>query len=203
MFLANLLGSACDPSSIYYNADSCGWGAIAAFFVGIFAIAAIILIIELVFEVIARWIFFRKCGEGGWKSLIPVYNELTILKIAGMNWWWIFIICSIAIVYIIEAIFSSYVSYTTYWDSMFYTNPAYTAINALIRILLLAASVFVLLTRIGYSINIAKRFGKSGGFAVLIVFFEPIMFLVLGASSGAVYNKDIEVSPNGIFGRRK
>ena len=39
-------------------------------------------------------------------------------------------------------------------------------------------------------------------FATLIVFFEPIMLLILGVSRNAVYNPKVKVSQHGIFGRK-
>jgi hypothetical protein len=35
------------------------------------------------------WKIFVKAGEKGWKSLIPIYNTIVLLKIIGKPWWWI------------------------------------------------------------------------------------------------------------------
>ena len=32
---------------------------------------------------------FTKAGEAGWKSIIPIWNILILLKIVGREWWWI------------------------------------------------------------------------------------------------------------------
>lgn len=32
---------------------------------------------------------FEKAGEAGWKSIIPIYNIIILLKIVGREWWWI------------------------------------------------------------------------------------------------------------------
>ena len=34
-----------------------------------------IVLLIAVFKIISRWVFFKKCGEDGWKSLIPFYND--------------------------------------------------------------------------------------------------------------------------------
>lgn len=50
------------------------------------------LLVNLViglFFVVAYWKLFTKAGEPGWASIIPIYNALVILKIAGKPWWWI------------------------------------------------------------------------------------------------------------------
>ena len=34
---------------------------------------------------------FAKAGEPGWAALIPIYNTILILKMAGKPWWWLFL----------------------------------------------------------------------------------------------------------------
>ena len=189
------IGPACDPSSIYYDSDACGWGSLAAFVIGFFAIILIFCLITITFEIIARWIFFKKCGEAGWKAIIPVYNELTLLKVAGMNWWWIFFIYASSILSIFNSTISSL--------AQSYESIGLSLVSLFFSLIVFAASVFTIITKIGSAINIAKRFHKSGGYAVLIIFFEPIMFLILGLSKDAVYDKKVKVSQNGIFGPKQ
>ncbi len=43
-----------------------------------------------VFVIIAQWKIYTKAGWQGWEVLIPVYNTIVLLKIAGKEWWWIF-----------------------------------------------------------------------------------------------------------------
>ncbi|MFA6402638.1 MAG: DUF5684 domain-containing protein [Salinivirgaceae bacterium] len=45
-----------------------------------------------VFMVVTMWILFKKAGQPGWAILIPIYNILVLLKIAGKAWWWIFLL---------------------------------------------------------------------------------------------------------------
>lgn len=45
----------------------------------------------LVFNIIVNWIIFTKAGQPGWAILIPVFNLLVMLRVAGKPWWWIFI----------------------------------------------------------------------------------------------------------------
>lgn len=37
----------------------------------------------------AMWKVFEKAGEPGWAALIPIYNIIVLLKIAGRPAWWI------------------------------------------------------------------------------------------------------------------
>lgn len=48
--------------------------------------------------------------------------------------------------------------------------------------------------------NISKRFKKDIGFAICCTLFTPICIPILGFSKKEVYDKNIEVSPNGVFG---
>lgn len=64
------------------------------------------LIIELVLIalfVVGMWKTFVKAGKPGWASLIPIYNLVVLLEIAGRPLWWI-ILYIIPIVNIIIAI---------------------------------------------------------------------------------------------------
>jgi hypothetical protein len=49
-----------------------------------------IVYLAIVVAVIAAWwMVFTKAGEAGWKSIIPIYNIIVILKIVGREWWWV------------------------------------------------------------------------------------------------------------------
>ena len=45
--------------------------------------------IALVIEIIGAWFMFEKAGEPGWAAIIPIYNYLIGIKIAGKPWWFI------------------------------------------------------------------------------------------------------------------
>ena len=57
---------------------------------GVFIFAVTELAI-LIFGLIAMWKVFVKAGEPGWACLIPIYNLIVLLRIAGKPWWWIFL----------------------------------------------------------------------------------------------------------------
>ena len=46
----------------------------------------------VVFLIVTFWKIFEKAGQPGWACIIPIYNTLIWLKIAGKPWWWIFFI---------------------------------------------------------------------------------------------------------------
>jgi hypothetical protein len=51
------------------------------FWVGICAIA--------IFEIASLWKVFTKAGQPGWAALIPIFNLVVMLQIAGKPVWWI------------------------------------------------------------------------------------------------------------------
>ena len=51
----------------------------------IFALAIVL------FMIICMWKVFTKAGKPGWAILIPIYNFIILLQIAGKPWWWFFL----------------------------------------------------------------------------------------------------------------
>lgn len=52
-------------------------------------VSALISLIVFVVAIAAYWRIFTKAGEAGWKSIIPIYNIVVLLKIVGRPWWWL------------------------------------------------------------------------------------------------------------------
>jgi hypothetical protein len=48
----------------------------------------VMLLVALVL-VVAMWKIFEKAGKPGWASLIPVYNLIVLMEIAGKPAWWV------------------------------------------------------------------------------------------------------------------
>lgn len=42
-----------------------------------------------VFMIVSLWIIFKKAGKPGWAAIIPIYNSIIMLEIAGKPTWWI------------------------------------------------------------------------------------------------------------------
>lgn len=40
----------------------------------------------------ALWRIFTKAGKPGWACIIPIYNVIVLLDIAGKPWWWILLL---------------------------------------------------------------------------------------------------------------
>jgi hypothetical protein len=65
----------------------------------VFGLIAILMIASM-------WRVFSKAGEPGWAAIIPIYNIIVLLKIAGKPAWW-FILFLIPIVSLIISILVS------------------------------------------------------------------------------------------------
>lgn len=61
----------------------------AALIAFISAFALVIAVIALV-TLVGMWKVFAKAGEPGWAALIPVYNLIVLLRVAGLPWYWVF-----------------------------------------------------------------------------------------------------------------
>jgi hypothetical protein len=60
-------------------------GALAAMGTGMMVVVLAITVLVIA----AMWKIFEKAGEPGWAALIPIYNIVVLLKIAGKPWWWL------------------------------------------------------------------------------------------------------------------
>jgi len=59
------------------------------FMIGAFGVLALIFLAVMVLMTIAQWKVFEKAGHPGWACLIPVYNMVVLLRIAGRPEWWL------------------------------------------------------------------------------------------------------------------
>jgi hypothetical protein len=90
--------------------------------------------IFLIVILAAWWRVFSKADQPGWAAIIPIYNVIVLMQIAGKPWWWI--------------------------------------------ILLLIPIVNFIIIILVY-IDLAKAFGKGTGFALGLIFLNPIFMLLL------------------------
>ncbi len=62
------------------------------FFVALIIPILIFAITTAMIELVGAWLMFEKAGEPGWAVLIPIYNLLIAIKIAGKPWWYILLL---------------------------------------------------------------------------------------------------------------
>ncbi len=62
-----------------------------AMFGGVFLILVIMLLVlgVVALMLISLWKIFEKAGKPGWAALVPFYNKVLLLEIAGRPLWWI------------------------------------------------------------------------------------------------------------------
>ena len=106
------------------------------------AVLILIYLAVIVLMVASLWKIFTKAGKPGWACIVPIYNILVILEIAGKPAWWIVLWLLVPVANIIVPIIA--------W------------------------------------VEVAKRFGKSTGFAVGLILLPIIFMPILGLGS-AVY----------------
>jgi hypothetical protein len=109
-------------------------GEVAAF-LGVLGVVYLALGVLLI---VALWKLFSKAGEPGWAAIIPIYNTIVWLKVAGKPWWWLILLLI-------------------------------PFVNFVIAIIV--------------SIDLARRFGKGGAFAVGLIFLPVIFYPILGFGS--------------------
>lgn len=68
------------------SATSEGLGAAGA---GIGAGAMILSLAITLIVIASMWKVFQKAGEPGWAAIVPIYNFIVLLKIAGKPAWWV------------------------------------------------------------------------------------------------------------------
>ena len=49
----------------------------------------IVWLVVLVLLIASMWKIFSKAGQPGWAAIIPIYNIIVMLQIAGKPVWWI------------------------------------------------------------------------------------------------------------------
>lgn len=126
---------------------------------GLLIFVALFIIVCAVIIIIANWKIFKKAGQPGWAAIIPYYNTYITYEIVNMKEWFV--------VYLVAAIVGMVASGTL------------ATISSLVTF---GLSIYA-------NINLAKAFGKSGGFAVGLIFL-PIVFLPILAFGDATYQPE-------------
>jgi len=56
-------------------------------------ISSIVGLLVAVLVIAGMWKIFTKAGKPGWAAIIPIYNLIVLLQIAGKPLWWIVLFC--------------------------------------------------------------------------------------------------------------
>lgn len=49
----------------------------------------IVWLVVAVLMIVSMWKIFSKAGQPGWAAIIPIYNIIVLLQVAGKPIWWI------------------------------------------------------------------------------------------------------------------
>ncbi len=49
-------------------------------------------LILLVLSIVGLWKLFTKAGKPGWASIVPIYNTIVMIEMAGKPLWWILLL---------------------------------------------------------------------------------------------------------------
>lgn len=163
--------------------------AFAGGFLGTMLIAVLIL---TVLVIIGEWKIFEKAGEKGWKSLIPIYGQYILFKIAGIkNWFWA-LFCVTIVGSIMMSVNQLPVDFNAAQDVI---NAQLNAINwsdyAVYLLGATATGIASFAAMIALSINLAKAFGKGLSYILGLIFIPEIVLMVLGFGK-AKYDKKVQ-----------
>lgn len=115
-----------------------------------FGIMILVALIACIINVLGMWKLFNKAGQAGWKSLIPIYNQIIMCNISGVSPWWILIVYCASIV----GIFASILSFVGTIATVYF--------NVIL------------------CVSVAKSFNKDEAYAVGLFFLGSIFRLILG-----------------------
>ncbi len=120
------------------------------------AIYSVGIIALLILQIVANWKIFEKAGEQGWKSLIPVYAEYILYKIAwDTKPFWILIGLSVLTIFL-------------------------SAIPVAGMVFGFIISILLIIIEVLCYVKLAKAFGHGRGFALGLILLSPIFLMILG-----------------------
>ncbi len=126
----------------------------------ILMVTGVIAIVLYILYIVASWKLFAKAGEAGWKSLIPFLNGHVLYRIAWKPaWFWIGVLLDIALLV------------------LSYFNP--DSENMILLAISGALGLITIIIHITFSVKLSKAFGHGGGYALGLIFFPSIFWLIL------------------------
>lgn len=148
-----------------------GLGTMAMVIIGVLAVLFIIMV------VVARWKIFKKAGQGGWKSLIPIYSGYVEWKIGWKNTalFWVALLLTVGGAFV-GALDGSFV--TDAAGELAYSGQV--GIAGIIGSVMMLTSLIIDLVS---NYKLFKSFGHGVIWTFLYILFPGIMLLVLGFGS--------------------
>lgn len=165
----------------------------AAFVGGFVGTMTIAMIVFAIMVIIGQWKVFEKAGEKGWKSIIPIYGQYILYKIAGAKMWFWMLFC----ITIVGSIMMGANALPIDW------NATQTEINAQINTInwanyipylvgSIATCVMSLVANIVLAIKLSKAFNKGVSYILGLIFIPEIVLLVLGFGKAKYSAKNVK-----------
>ena len=145
-------------------------GGILGMSLGVIITIALVL---YVIQVIAYWQMFKKMGEPGWKSIIPVYNSYIMFKRTWKPmWFWVNLLIGF-----VAALLSNL-------NTSFGPSTVIAIISAIVLIIGIVFGVIA-------DNKISKSFGHGAGYTVGLIFLPMIFTLILGFGKSQYKGADL------------
>ena len=131
----------------------------------VYAVIFSIALILCLTKSIGLWGIFSKAGIPEWKSIVPFYNQIVILKELKMSPWLIILYLDF-----VFPIFGSILGRNASWA-------------------FIIASIGFLIYRFILAVRLGESFKKKSVFCFFLAFFPSILYPVLGCSKGENYER--------------
>jgi hypothetical protein len=59
---------------------------------GVSPVVLVVYLAVIVVSLVGLWKTFEKAGKPGWAAIVPIYNMIVLLEIAGKPIWWILLL---------------------------------------------------------------------------------------------------------------
>ena len=142
-----------------------------------------------ILQIIANWNIFTKAGEAGWKSIIPIYGDYVSYKIAWQtSYFWLSFILGIVASYVSSANLNESIFLGIVVSCISEADPA--GDNMLLMLIVALLRIIIAVISIMYCVKLSRAFGRGIGFAIGLIFLQPIFLLILGFGADQYYGAD-------------
>ena len=83
-------------TTLYSSSTQLDNGAAAALGMVVIVFLLFYLIVAILC-VVSVWRLFMKAGKPGWAAIVPVYNQIVMLQVAGRPVWWVLLMMFVPI----------------------------------------------------------------------------------------------------------
>ena len=125
-----------------------------------------------VYLIVCMWKIFVKAGEEGWKCLIPIYNTYIETKIADYTQYFFFMLFGGLGYGVLAGIIAAIGG----------NNQATVVILGIVSLVFAIMAIYM---SIKFVVRFAHAFGKTGAFAVGLIFLPLIFYGILAFGSAA------------------